>query len=153
MAELIDSKQAAEIFGVSVVMFCSGRLGICAPNPVKTYKRKNWFDKDECKAWAGKNNFWALALDYRRTQRYPDTTRIRKSTQRLVPKKHPAKGERSQELVARDLKDQTPPLMKLFLRGDFAPAHKKAAYEMKALRARLNKPETVRVQLQGDGGY
>jgi hypothetical protein len=153
MAELIDSKQAAEIFGVSVVVFCSGRLGIGAPNPVKSYKRKNWFDKDECNAWAEKNNFWAMALDHRRTQRYPDTTRIRKSTQRLVPKKHPAKGERSQELVARDLKDQTPPLMKLFLRGDFAPARTKLAYEMKALRARLNKPETVRVQLQGDGGY
>jgi hypothetical protein len=147
---LIDSKQAAEIFGVTVNVFCSGRLGTGAPAPVKTYQHKNWFDEDECRAWAEKNNFWALALDYRRSQRYPDTTRIRKSTQRLVPKRQPSLGERSQELIERDRKEQTPPLMKRFLRCEFSPEPVRITNEIRLVRARINKPTTVVVRLEGD---
>lgn len=155
VVEVIDAKQAAEICGVSWHLFRQSRRGIFAPKPLPKARASepDMFDAAEMRAWAATNNFWELASDYRYRLRYGDKPRKNKRAHKVYKAPNPPKGEVSKEILKRHDAVKLRPALQQFLRGDFAPAHKKAAYEMKALRARLNKPETVRVQLQGDGGY
>jgi sRNA-binding carbon storage regulator CsrA len=116
---LIDTEQVVKIYGVTRGLFNSTRLGIGAPAHVKRFNRKNWYIEKECKEWAANNNFWELAMHYRRSQCYKTLSKEETLTRRRAGR--PTKGDRPIELLERDLKERTPPLMRLFLQGKFSP--------------------------------
>lgn len=152
MAEVIDAKQAAEICGVTFNIFRSARAGIQAPAPLPKARKSlpDMFDADEMRAWCSSHNFWELATEYRYQLRYGDLARKHKKARKgSVAKPSATKNEVSKQVTDRHEAVKLRPELKQFLLGRFAPAPVRIAQDMKLMRARMNKPKTVRVQLEG----
>lgn len=152
MGEIIDAKQAAEICGVSPKIFKSARKGIGAPAPLpkRRVTEPDTFDAEVMREWAAKHDFWELATDYLYQQRYGDLPRKHKKVRReYIIKPSPTKGKISKEITNRHDAVKLRPELKQFLLGRFAPAPVRVAQDMKLLRARMNKPKTTRITLEG----
>ena len=150
----ITADQAAEIFGVAVGLFKSCRRGIGAPDPVAKNGQAYLYDPDECRAWAEKNDFWSLGMDYKFSQRHGNIDRSgREIKKRPYYKRKEISNGPPKELTDRYQKSALSPVLVRFLRGEFAPENVKIANDMKLIRARLNKPKTKRVFYPGNGVY
>ena len=152
MANLITGDEAAEICGVTPILFKAARVGVGAPDPIILPVRKPgactkaYYSEEQYRTWAETHDFWELATEYRYRQRNGDLPRARPARKRNAPDHNRIAKEKEERFVTIN------PLALRFLRGDFAPAPVRIAQDMKRIRARINKPKTSRVFYQGIWG-
>ena len=155
MSDHITAKQAAEICNVNINQFRSARKGIGAPDPVINDRIQNQqtgqfrmtvlYSREQYVEWAKSNNFWEMAARYRQFQR----TGVY-DTERTIKTRKTKKIKKISEL---DLYWKTvtlKPELKNMLIGRYAPAPVLISQDMKLLRAKLNKPKTLKVRWNYD---